>query len=136
MIYKKMYKKLCIHHFYFVILIIQHNYMNKINSHDNYKSDLKKYKTTVFKKNDLEKLEMENKKAKQKMIYNTYKIDEEIRKTKIRLKILQKEKENILKIFENDKLNNFKKIFFDKLNKNIGISDIQTSFGGETNNNL
>ena len=110
--------------------------MNKINSHDNYKSTLKKYKTTVFKKNDLEKLEMENKKANQKMIYNTYKIDEEIRKTKIRLKILQKEKKNILKIFENEKLNNFKKIFFDKLNKNIGISDIQTSFGGETNNNL
>ena len=107
--------------------------MNKTFSHDNYKSNLKKYKTTVFKKTDLEKLEMENKKAKQKMIYNNYKIDEEIRKTKIRLKILQKEKKNILTIFENEKLNNFKKIFFDKLNKNIGI---QNSMGGETNNKI
>ena len=97
--------------------------MNKINSHDNYNTTLKKYKTTLFKKSDLEKLEIENKKAKQKMIYNNYKIDEEIRKTKIRLKILQKEKKNILTIFENEKLNNFKKIFFDKLNKNIGIQN-------------
>jgi len=107
--------------------------MNKINSHDNYNTSLKKYKTTLFKKSDLEKLEIENKKAKQKMIYNNYKIDEEIRKTKIRLKILQKEKKNILTIFENEKLNNFKKIFFDKLNKNIGI---QNSMGGETNNKI
>jgi len=107
--------------------------MNKINSHDNYNTTLKKYKTTLFKKSDLEKLEIENKKAKQKMIYNNYKIDEEIRKTKIRLKILQKEKKNILTIFENEKLNNFKKIFFDKLNKNIGI---QNSMGGETNNKI
>lgn len=108
--------------------------MNKINSHDNYNTSLKKYKTTLFKKSDLEKLEIENKKAKQKMIYNNYKIDEEIRKTKIRLKILQKEKKNILTIFENEKLNNFKKIFFDKLNKNI--DDIQDSIGGETNKKM
>jgi hypothetical protein len=107
--------------------------MNKIILHDNYNSTLKKYKTIVFKKSDLEKLEIENKKAKQKMIYNTYKIDEEISKTKLRLKILQKEKINILKIFENEKVNNFKKIFFDKLNKNV---DIQMSNGGEINNKM
>lgn len=101
---------------------------NKNNDINNYYKN--EYKTTIFKKKDLEKLEIENNKLKQKMIYNTYQISEEIRKTKLRLKFLEKEKININKKYEKDKLDNFKKILYDKINK----TDYNINLGGDSCN--
>jgi len=75
------------------------------------------FKTTAFNKKDFIKLEQENKKSKQNMIYKKYKIEEEIKKTKTKLKLLEKEKINLNKKFELEKINNFKKIFYDKVNR-------------------
>jgi hypothetical protein len=74
------------------------------------------FKTTSFNKKDFTKLEQENKKSKQNMIYKKYKIEEEIKKTKTKLKLLEKEKINLNKKFELEKISNFKKIFYDKVN--------------------
>jgi len=91
--------------------------MDNPSSDDAYKKLLNNdFKTTFFTKKDFMRLDKENKKSKQEMIYKKYKIEEEIKKTKSKLKLLEKEKVNINKKYELEKVNNFKKIFYEKVN--------------------
>ena len=49
------------------------------------------------------------------MILKKNKIEQEIQIVKYKLKLLEKEKINLNKKFELEKINNFKKIFYDKV---------------------